>query len=76
MTNHAEIIINEANLREINLEEANLLGTHLLTIDQLSKVKTLYDAKLDKELRILIFQFNCVKIRMIMEVVLWRSSIL
>jgi hypothetical protein len=33
-----------------DLEETNLLGTHQLTIDQLSKVKTLYSAKLDKEL--------------------------
>ena len=44
-----------ANLEGVNfsmadLEEANLLGTHQLTIDQLSKVKTLHNAKLDKEL--------------------------
>ena len=33
-----------------NLEDANLRGTHHLTIDQLSEVKTLHNAKLDREL--------------------------
>lgn len=36
-----------ANLRGGNLEGANLWGVHGLTIEQLSKVKSLYDAKLD-----------------------------
>ena len=39
-----------ANLEMVDFEEANLLGTHQLTIDQLSRVKTLHNAKLDKEL--------------------------
>jgi len=33
-----------------NLEGTNLKGAKNLTIDQLSKVKTLYNAKLDPEL--------------------------
>jgi hypothetical protein len=33
-----------------DLEGADLIGAHHLTIDQLSKVKTLRNAKLDKEL--------------------------
>jgi len=45
----------EANLEGANLEGANLEGAkfreaHYLTFDQLSKVKTLYDAKLNAEL--------------------------
>ena len=36
-----------ANLDGANLEGANLWGVHGLTIEQLSKVKSLYDAKLD-----------------------------
>jgi len=39
-----------ANLKNANLEGANLKGAKNLTIDQLSKVKTLYKAKLDEEL--------------------------
>ena len=35
------------NLWRVNLEGANLWGVHVLTIEQLSKVKSLYDAKLD-----------------------------
>jgi uncharacterized protein YjbI with pentapeptide repeats len=41
-----------ANLEGANLEGANLEGAINLTINQLSKVKTLYNAKLDKELEI------------------------
>jgi uncharacterized protein YjbI with pentapeptide repeats len=40
------------HLEEANLQGANLEGTHHLTIDLLSKVKTLYNAKLDEELLI------------------------
>jgi len=36
--------------KEANLEEANLKGAKNLTIDQLSQVKTLYNAELDPEL--------------------------
>jgi hypothetical protein len=39
-----------ANFKGANLEDVNLLGAEKLTIEQLSKVKTLYDAKLDPEL--------------------------
>ena len=42
-----------ANLEMAYFEEANLLGTHQLTIGQLSKVKTFHNTKLDKELRLL-----------------------
>ena len=38
------------NLRKANLEGANLKGALDLSIDQLSKVKTLYNAKIDEEL--------------------------
>jgi uncharacterized protein YjbI with pentapeptide repeats len=38
-----------ANLEHANLQGANLKGAHHLTIDQLSKLKTLYDTKLDEE---------------------------
>ena len=41
-----------ADLRRANLEEADLNGSKNLTISQLSRVKTLYNAKLDDELRI------------------------
>lgn len=40
----------QANLEEADLEEANLWGAKNLTIEQLSKVETLYKAKLDLEL--------------------------
>lgn len=39
-----------AKLDEAKLEGANLKGAKNLTVDQLSKVKTLYNAKLDPEL--------------------------
>jgi uncharacterized protein YjbI with pentapeptide repeats len=41
-----------ADLIKANLEGSNLKGVGELTIDQLSKVKTLYNAKLDNELLI------------------------
>jgi uncharacterized protein YjbI with pentapeptide repeats len=42
--------LREANLKWTNLREANLKEAHYLTFDQLSKVKTFHDAKLDKKL--------------------------
>ena len=42
----------KANLGEANFRGANLEGAYGLSIDQLSKVKTLYNAKLDEELLI------------------------
>ena len=47
--------LNDANLERANLERANLISANLegainLTIEQLSKVKTLYKAKLDSAL--------------------------
>lgn len=56
--NNAQLIgthLEIANLEEAHLEGANLSGAHLegaqgLTIDQLSKAKTLYKAQLDPEL--------------------------
>jgi proteasome lid subunit RPN8/RPN11 len=42
--------LKEADLKEADFEGANLKGANELTIDQLSKVKTLYNAKLDNEL--------------------------
>ena len=49
-----EVNLEGANLQGANLSEADLSGADLkqaknLTIDQLSKVKTLYDAKLDEQ---------------------------
>ena len=41
-----------SDLEKVNLQGANLKGTHHLLVDQLSKVKTLYNAKLDEELLI------------------------
>jgi uncharacterized protein YjbI with pentapeptide repeats len=38
-----------ANLKETNVEEANLRGALNLSIDQLSKVRALYNVKLDGE---------------------------
>ncbi|WP_292388044.1 pentapeptide repeat-containing protein [Methanosarcina sp. UBA5] len=38
------------NLKGANLEETNFKGAKNLTVDQLSKAKTLYNAKLDEEL--------------------------
>jgi len=43
-----------ANLREVNLEETDLKEAKNLMIDQLSKVKTLYNAELDESLRAVI----------------------
>ncbi|QIB90118.1 pentapeptide repeat-containing protein [Methanosarcina mazei] len=50
-----EAILKEAHLEKTDLEGANLKGANLkgaknLTVDQLSKAKTLYKAKLDPEL--------------------------
>jgi hypothetical protein len=42
--------LERANLYKANFEGANLKGAENLTIDQLSKVKTLYKATLDKKL--------------------------
>ena len=42
----------ETNLNGAYLKETHLLGAHYLSFDQLSKVKTLYKAELDKELDI------------------------
>ena len=39
-----------ANLEGANFEGANLKDSYYLTIEQLSKVETLYDAKLDEKL--------------------------
>lgn len=39
-----------ANLTKANLEEAILIGAKNLTVDQLSKAETLYEAELDPEL--------------------------
>ncbi len=44
------LVLLEANLEEAHLEEAHLRGAHKLTIEQLSKAKTLSNAKLDGEL--------------------------
>jgi proteasome lid subunit RPN8/RPN11 len=44
--------LKEADLKGADFEGANLKGVNELTIDQLSKVKTLYNAKLDNELLI------------------------
>ena len=51
--NLLEVNLREANLESANLEWANLKGADLegtrnLSFDQLSRVKTLYDTKLDK----------------------------
>ncbi len=42
--------LQKANLVAANLQKTNLVGALNLTIEQLSKVKTLYQAKLDDEL--------------------------
>lgn len=39
-----------ASLIGVNLQEADLEGVFDLSLDQLSEVKTLYSAKIDKEL--------------------------
>ena len=48
----SEVNLKGTNLKEANLSKANLSGAKHLTYDQLSKVKTLYNAKLDDELLI------------------------
>jgi uncharacterized protein YjbI with pentapeptide repeats len=48
--NLQEANLEGADLREANLERAYLIKANNLTIDQLSNVKTLYNAKLDEEL--------------------------
>jgi uncharacterized protein YjbI with pentapeptide repeats len=40
------------NLEDADLQKADLKGAKNLTIEQLSKVKTLYEAELDEELLI------------------------
>lgn len=40
----------KADLQKANPKRANLTGIHHLSIEQLSKVKTLYEAKLDEEI--------------------------
>ena len=40
------------DFKELNLKEAKLREAHYLTFEQLSKVKTLHDAKLDEKLLI------------------------
>jgi uncharacterized protein YjbI with pentapeptide repeats len=45
-----EANLSEANLSEANLSEANLYEAKNLTLEQLSKVRTLYKAKIDPEL--------------------------
>jgi len=44
--------LKKANLKGADFEGANLKGVNELTIDQLSKVKTLYNTKLDDKLLI------------------------
>jgi uncharacterized protein YjbI with pentapeptide repeats len=55
--NLKRINLEKTNLSETNLEEANFEAAFLgeaygLSLDQLSKVKTLYDTKLDEKLLI------------------------
>jgi uncharacterized protein YjbI with pentapeptide repeats len=45
---------NGADLHHADLQEADLEGAENLTVDQLSKVQTLYNADLDPSLRVLI----------------------
>jgi hypothetical protein len=47
--NLIDVHLEGADLTGTNLEEADLKQAKNLTIDQLSKVKTLYDAKLDEQ---------------------------
>ena len=47
-----EANLEKANLEEVSLEVAFLGEAYGLSLDQLSKVKTLYDTKLDKKLLI------------------------
>jgi uncharacterized protein YjbI with pentapeptide repeats len=41
----------EANLRGVNWAKANLEGVKRISIDQLSRVETLFEARLDRELK-------------------------
>ena len=50
IANFSNADLSDADLSDANLERANLKGAKNLTIGQLSKVKTLYNAKLDEEL--------------------------
>lgn len=50
--NLSEANLSRANLQKTNLQKAELRGARYLSLDQLSKVKTLYDAELDDQLRI------------------------
>jgi uncharacterized protein YjbI with pentapeptide repeats len=52
VTNLSEADFSEANLSEANLSGADLIQAKNLKIKQLSEVKTLYNAKLDEELRL------------------------
>ena len=52
MANLEESSFGGAILDETNLEGANLTGAFNLSIDQLSKVRTLYNAKIDEKLLI------------------------
>ena len=52
MANLEESSFGGAILDGTNLEGANLTGAFNLSIDQLSKVRTLYNAKIDEELLI------------------------
>ncbi len=45
--NFQTVNLQRANLEGANLEGANLWGVYGLTIEQLSKVKSLYETKLD-----------------------------
>ena len=51
-TNLKGAVFRGANLEGADFEGADLKGALNLTIDQLSEVKTLYNAELDDELRI------------------------
>jgi uncharacterized protein YjbI with pentapeptide repeats len=48
--NLQEADLYKANLQQVNFNNADLTEAENLTIEQLSKVKTLYQAKLDPEL--------------------------
>ena len=50
--NLMEANLNEANLRRVTFRRANLTRARNLTLDQISKVKTLYQAKLDPKLHV------------------------
>ena len=54
MANFKEANFQEANLQEANLQGADLQGAQHLSVNQLSKVKTLHATKLDEKLLILL----------------------